>query len=306
MALAAEPIPTYRTGTWNSDEFGNHRAVVRVREQTEAAWAHLPWRRRDANPAGKEIIVVDAKAGSRIANFFPVNITREAGDLVFQPTSGPGEYYIYFLPYEGNVKSNYPKIVYPPAQAKADAGWLARNHLTSPEEAAQHRGDFREAELVHFESVDEFDRFTAMELIATRAETEALLLQYPSLQYLVFAEDRHNSIRMTDDLSAKWGQERPGAALDATAERGEFYAFQLGVFAARAALNDVRVTFSQMNGGSAGNIAAAALRCFNTGGVDWEGKNFTRRVEVAKGKIQALWCGVQVPADAAGTGSIRG
>ncbi|MGC2657425.1 MAG: glycoside hydrolase domain-containing protein, partial [Bryobacteraceae bacterium] len=41
-----------------------------------------------------------------------------------------------------------------------------------------------------------------------------------------------------------------------------------------------------------------AFRCFNFGGVDWEGHPFSRTVNIAQGKIQAIWCGVQIPKDA--------
>ena len=46
------------------------------------------------------IVVTDPK-GVPVDNLLPVAIRREYGDLAFQPTRGPGEYYVYFLPYEG-------------------------------------------------------------------------------------------------------------------------------------------------------------------------------------------------------------
>jgi len=41
------------------------------------------------------------------------------------------------------------------------------------------------------------------------------------------------------------------------------------------------------------------MRCINTGGVDWIGNAFRKRVDIGGGKVQALWCGIQVPKDAA-------
>ena len=46
-------------------------------------------------------------------------------------------------------------------------------------------------------------------------------------------------------------------------------------------------------------IPASAMRCFNLGGTDWLGRSFQKVVSVPKGKVQALWLGVQVPRDAA-------
>ena len=41
------------------------------------------------------------------------------------------------------------------------------------------------------------------------------------------------------------------------------------------------------------------MHCFNTGGTDWLGRTFAKTVNVAKGRVQPLWIGVQVPKDAA-------
>ena len=44
---------------------------------------------------------------------------------------------------------------------------------------------------------------------------------------------------------------------------------------------------------------------FQHGGTDWDGRKIAPAVSVPKGKVQALWCGVQIPADAA-PGAYRG
>jgi hypothetical protein len=280
--LAQAPI-SYGTGVWARETLGNHRAVVRVDGKTDAAWVHLDWRRRDLDPAAKEVLVVDAATGKTIANVARVAITRDAGDLIFQPVSGPGEYWIYFLPYVDGGRANYPKVTYPPPSDNADAAWLLQNHAVQP--------GMPRAEVVAFQSVDDFDRFTSMELIATREEVNGLLKKHPDSGYFVFPEDRRNSIRMTGDIPAEWAQRGPGAALEGVAARGEFYAFQLGVWAARTPLKNVRVRFD--------SIPGFAFRCFNLGGIDWEGHPFSRILNVDEGKIQPVWCGVQVPTSAA-------
>jgi hypothetical protein len=44
------------------------------------------------------------------------------------------------------------------------------------------------------------------------------------------------------------------------------------------------------------SIPASALFCINTGGTTYDGKPLTKTVNVTKGEVQALWCGVDVPA----------
>ena len=69
------------------------------------------------------------------------------------------------------------------------------------------------------------------------------------------------------------------------------------MWAARAPLADVRVEFAALTGPSA-TIPAAAVRCFNQAGVDWQGRDFTATIDVPLGRIQPVWCGIQVPLDA--------
>ena len=107
----------YTTATWDADTLGNHRVVLKVTAAGDAAWAHIEWRRRDAHPELKRIDVVDAKTGAKIVNVVRPAITRETGDIIFEPTSGPGSYYVYYLPNIGSGRSNYPKVVYPRARA---------------------------------------------------------------------------------------------------------------------------------------------------------------------------------------------
>jgi glycosyl hydrolase family 123 len=292
---SAQQVP-YGVGTWDADSYGNHRAVVRVHDSCEAAWAHLPWRRRDQNPDAKEVLVVDAKTGNRIRNVVRIDVNREYGDFVFEPVSGAGDYYFYYLPYTGTIHSPYPKITYLQPERTASLEWSTRNDLLDLERAQADRYKFLTSEVVEFQSVDEFNSFYPMEVIATRAETNHLLAQHPQPAYFVFPEDRRHSIRMTSDLPALWIQRGPGGPFRGEAERGEFYTFQLGVWAARAPLSNLQVQFGNLRSGDKGaTIPAAAFRCFNLGGVNWQGAPFTRAVHVEQGTVAPLWCGVQVP-----------
>lgn len=274
---------------WDSSGLGNHRAVVRVEAAADAVRARIPWRRRDAAPEKKAVIVTDS-TGRRIANVLALSVERSAGAFVFQPESGPGEYRFYYLPFRLTGSRNYPNARYLEPQPSADPAWLARNGLPASASASR----LPEAAFSGLQAVDPFDSFEPMELIATPEETRALAERLADRPFVLFPEDRRLSIRMTDDLPFKWIQEGPKAVFPGRADRGEFFAFQVGVWARGEALKDIRVDFSSLKG-SNGEIPAAALRCINTGGTDWNGEPLRKSAAVEPGKVQALWCGVQVP-----------
>src|SRR5699024_5465368 len=54
-----------------------------------------------------------------------------------------------------------------------------------------------------------------------------------------------------------------------------------------------QVYFSDLKGPE--TIPASHFTCFNTGGIDSHGQPFTKKVDVKKGKVQAMWIGLDVP-----------
>ncbi len=58
----------YSTGNWDPDSLGNHRVLVEVEKNEEAVHVNIPWRRKDLDPAQKEVIIVSAKSGKRITS----------------------------------------------------------------------------------------------------------------------------------------------------------------------------------------------------------------------------------------------
>ena len=110
---------------WNPDSLGNHRVVVQFAGKGPIAKVNICWRRRDTNPGQKRIIEQDAATGKKILNVKIVNITRETGTVFFEPVSGKGTYFIYYMPYiyEGR-NTYYPKGVYYKPENTADAQWL--------------------------------------------------------------------------------------------------------------------------------------------------------------------------------------
>ncbi|MCC7054491.1 MAG: DUF5107 domain-containing protein [Gemmatimonadaceae bacterium] len=283
-------------GTWIADSLGNHRAVVRVANAADAVVAHIPWRRRDATPQSVNLVVIQAATQQRIRNVARLDITREAGDIAFQAPAA-GEYHVYYLPYTGTFKSNYPKITYRVVEPTAEPTWLSAHGLNEGAVRSGALNELPRATMVGFDAVNEFSRFTPMEYIATASELAALRGAHPSAPFLAFAEDRALSIRMTRDIPAAWAQRGAFTPFTGTARRGEFYTFQVGVWAHRGPLDSLRYRMSALRrkGGSQ-VIPSRAITAFNLEGTDWSGRRFTRALHVDSSRVQALWFGVDLPA----------
>lgn len=274
---------------WDGDSLGNHRAVVEVGQASQVAKAAIDWRRRDRH-TDSEIIVVDAKTGKRILNVKAEKITRESGDIYFEPVSGAGRYYVYYLPYKVNGRTNYPTATY-----------LKRTETASLQWGKSAAGKAANAKVLYIESVNEINSFYPMEVIAKASEVTKLVAANASKSYLVFPEDRMNPIKMTDDLPQRWILNAGKSGFKAAVSTGENFSFQLGIYPFKANLKNVKVRFSDLkNGGN--TIPAKAFSCLNTDGTGWDGKRVKNKVNVAKGKVQALWCLTDIPTGiAAGT-----
>jgi len=289
MNVYSQTIPyTNCTNCWAPDSLGNHRVVLTFNGTGKIAKVIIPWRRRDIDPQNKRIIIQDAKTLQKITNVKTGDINRETGEIYFEPTSGSGTYYVYYMPYKNEGRSNYPKGVYLKPENTASADWLS--NLASA-------NNIPSSQVKEFQSIDAFNAFYPMEVIATKDETDQLLNKYKSDAFMVFPEDRIYSIRMTDDLPQRWIERGPQNHFDGEASRGENFAFQLGLYALRD-LSDVKVTFKDLTSATGKIISAADMFCINTNGVGYDGVSFTKTVDVPKGKIQALWCGIDVPQDA--------
>lgn len=281
----------YGTGDWDADSLGNHRVVINVNNKANIVWAHIPWRRRDLNPDEKSLIIVDANSGKRIENIFPVEINREFGDILFQ-ANGSGEYYVYYLKHKMHGRSNYPKVTYPEYVSHAEESWLK-----NAQSAAKNLNEISKAGLVQYQAIDPFNSFYPMEVIATQNEVEELIQNNPKSEYLLFTEVRENSIRMTTDIPQKWIQDGVTNKFSGKVLKGEYYTFQLGIFAAKKDISDINVEFSGLSKHGETLVDAKAFTSFNTEGIDWEGKHFKKECSVEKGKVQALWMGVQIPVE---------
>ncbi|SDS92435.1 hypothetical protein SAMN05216490_2103 [Mucilaginibacter mallensis] len=281
-SLFAQEIPYgVPVQAW-ADSLGNHRAIIQVDKNTDAVEVKIEWRRRD-NDADKKAIIITDENGKLVDNIFRIDINREQGDFVFQPNNGAGKYYVYYMPYKGKKNSGWWDGDYLKVENGPDNDWV-KKHALSASAGVQH--NLAKATVIKIESRTAFDSFYPMEVCATAAEIKELNIQTTE-NYLLFPEDRKYPIRMTTDLPYRWIENKHTKAFKGQAMRNEYYAFQVGVYAAKKDLEDVTVSYKGSN----------KITCFNTGGIDYEGKPFTKKVDVQKGKVQALWFGVDISKD---------
>jgi hypothetical protein len=294
IASLAQPSPDaslYGFGQWNADSLGNHRVVVKVEKKATAVIADMEWRRHDANPEEKDIVVIDAQTGAKINNVYRIAVNREKGVIAFEPATVPGDYYIYYMRYRSSGSRNYPTVKYPPFVNGASAQWLSRNKFGSKKAT-----NLPLAKVVQYQAINSLNSFYPMEIIATAKEKDNLLRQHQEEQYILFIEDRLYPIRMTTDLPAKWITDNRHDMFEGTAQKGEYYTFQFGLWAARHALNHIKLTFGDFVDESTGAmLPSSSFTCFNTGGTDVTGTLFEKDCSVEQGKVQALWIGTMIP-----------
>lgn len=234
---------------------------------------------------------MDAATGERITNVCRFTIDRERGEVVFQPQTVPGEYYIYYLKNVMSGSPYYPTVNYPAFENTASADWVKKNKLSGKKAPA-----LPAAKVVQFQAINELNSFYPMEVIATSNETARLLKEHPGEKYILFTEDRKFPIRMTTDIPYKWIADDRHDFFNGQADKGEYYVFQLGVWAARSNVENLHVDFSALTNKATGEqIPASSFTCFNTEGTDVTGTVFEKNCSVDKGKVQALWVGTQLP-----------
>ncbi|MDR3229203.1 MAG: DUF6067 family protein [Puniceicoccales bacterium] len=302
---------------WDVDMRGNHRAVVRVTPPdlvradstglplpkaepaagAEVVSARLIWRRPDLHPERKRVIVTDA--ADRVVKNVRCEVTRDTGLVVFKPEYGAGDYYIYYLPYKfrgahGDARYGRPYNDYLRPEYKNDPAW---------EKKAAHGKPHIVAEVLCFESRTKLDFWTPTGLVASDAEIDALKKFVPAGDFRLFTEDRAYPIRLKT-ISAHWikrDRDSDSYSFAGIAHPNEYYTWQIGLWATHKEARHVNIVFSDFTHQAYGGktIPANEITCFNLGGVNWDGKPIRFDVNVPAGKVQALWCGLQIPSFAA-------
>ena len=97
---------------WDADSLGNQRAVIQVKNNIEEVTIKIDWRNRAVKP-NQKVYVVDSTTNRIVINVKQLEMSPEKGIVTFEPTSGKGVYYIYYLPYTLAGRSRYyPDAIY--------------------------------------------------------------------------------------------------------------------------------------------------------------------------------------------------
>lgn len=119
--------------------------------------------------------------------------------------------------------------------------------------------------------------------------------------FVIFPVAREKPIQWLDSLKPAWVEDdftvRPYSL---RAQPGEYFVYQIGVWAIRQDLKNVSVSFSDLTNDDGLIISRKAITCFNEGGTDYRGAAFVKTIHISGGQVQALWMGVNLPVDARG------
>ena len=128
-----------------------------------------------------------------------------------------------------------------------------------------------------------------MEVVMTKAELDEFTCG--DAPFVTVAESRLRQVRTIHHLPAIWcgktAEER--LSLCDTVCKNEHYGFQLAVYA-KEELKDIKVRFTDKNGVE---YPLDDVICFNTDGVDTEGKEMKISRDIPAGDVLPLWCGVR-------------
>jgi hypothetical protein len=294
----SEPEYTVPGSPW-PESFGNHRAVLDISKPFDIVALDFAWRRHDRKPEEKRFIIVNAATGDTVPNIIRYKINNEQCKIAFGPVKTPGTYYFYYLPYEVQEGGGFYSKGYLKPEKAPSSEWIMKNRADD----SIRFNRFLKAKLVGIQSRTAFDSFYPMEIIPLASEKEVLLAKF-NTDYLIFPEDRAYPIRMRDEIPLKWVQNGPLKKFTGEAMKNEYYAFQIGVFAIKKELKDVKVKFSSLKGNNY-EVPASGFTCFNTGGTDPYGQPFEKRVDIDSGAVQPLWIGIDIP-DNIPAGTYRG
>lgn len=298
----APPLPntidgvTFRAGNWEphlaagqeGTSWGNHRAVVEVDDPAAATRVTIPWRRRDADPGAKSVVVVDAATGRPVANALVLRLERASGEVVFQPNPGSAVYHVYYMPWH-STGGYYPVVSYsaadyPELTPTPDPRWVA-------EVSALPRDSLARGRTTAIESVDDFHSFFPMEVAATAEETAAFM-DGAAGGWRLIAEHRDRPVRMKHLIPYHWADPARPTVFESRVLLDEAFTFQAVVVTGDRSLSDLRVAFEGFPA-----TWTDAWTCINCEGVDEEGVPFQKTINVPPGTVQPLWMSIRIPDD---------
>lgn len=269
----------YGTGQWDPQGPGNHRAVIYAEQFTEAVTVKIPWRRLDYVDS-KNLVLIDALTGYRVNNLFSLTKNQDYGEIVFEPVSGEGLYYLYYMPGRVTGRWWHPDAVYEKPEETWDPEW--KKNVSSG-------NDLPEAKVISFESVSDYHSFYPMEIPVTEEERAALLDENRDKDFLIFPENRNYPTRMMETVPLRWIQKGVNEPFEGTARQNESYAWQLGIYAPFKPLNNLSVRFSDLKNEKGELFPASAMKCINMGGKDHLGHSFSKKVNIPEGEVRSMW-----------------
>jgi hypothetical protein len=116
-----------------------------------------------------------------------------------------------------------------------------------------------------------------------------------NLPYLIFPEIREQPIQWYDSLKTTWlTEDYSNTIYKLSAQPGEYFVYQIGIWAFNGPIQDIKVLFSDLERADGKSIPAKKMTCFNQGGIDVLGNAFSKTLNIPKGRIQALWVGIDL------------
>jgi hypothetical protein len=124
-------------------------------------------------------------------------------------------------------------------------------------------------------------------------EQNKLVLE--DLSFFVFPELREEPLKWYDSIpEGKIKELHLQSNFQITAQPGEFFTYQLGVWALKKNVQDVQIEFSNLKDEKGLIISSDKMTCFNKTGVNFMGNPFSKQINVCGGRIQALWIGIDL------------
>ena len=268
---------------WN-EAYGNHRAVLNILKPSDVVSLYFKWRRPDKDIANRRMLIVNALTGDTIQNIQRIDINNEFCKIKFGPVKLKGKYFFYYLPYEPQLGGGSFTNDYLKPEKSPDHKWLAKCSASKTKS---------EAQIIKVESRTAFDSFYPMEVCATEKEQQEYRNKFPQKFYL-FPENRKHPIRMRHKIPSKWLAIKPGEKVYATAFPNEYYTMQIGLWAPNYSLNQIRYKASSFKSGKF-ILPSSIITCFNTEGINPNGRYFKKQITVKQGMVQPLWFGFDIP-----------
>ena len=132
------------------------------------------------------------------------------------------------------------------------------------------------------------------------ATRDAYLRAQGNPQFIALGEARDFPLHSPDEIPTRWANRKNGDGFKGEARPGEYYAFQVGIYATDCPLENLQASWSDLTSADE-RIMSDRITCFNLEGMDCLGKSMSPVISVAPRHMQSLWFGVQLPTDAVGT-----